>query len=197
MFEETVFQILAIVLIISAMTISIYYRHKANQAGDKISTREEGRLLLNLRRVFGLTLWLTILAYLINPGWLEWSSLPLPAWARFAGAAIMAACLPLVYWIFSSLGKNITPTIVTRQEHTLVTRGPYHWVRHPLYTVGFTLFFGFALLAANWFMLMMLLLGAVVLTQRTTLEESRLIERFGDDYRQYMQSTGRFFPKRF
>lgn len=196
MFEETVFQILAIVLITSAMTISIYYRHKANQAGDKISTREEGRLLLNLRRVFGLTLWLTILAYLINPGWLEWSSLPLPAWARFAGALIMAACLPLVYWIFSSLGKNITPTIVTRQEHTLVTRGPYHWVRHPLYTVGFTLFFGFALLAANWFMLVMLLLGAVVLTQRTTLEESRLIERFGDDYRQYMQSTGRFFPKR-
>ena len=196
MSEEKIFQILAIVLIASAMSVSIYYRHKANQAGYKISTRSEGKLLLNLRRIFGLTLWLTTLAYLVNPGWLEWSSLPLPAWARFTGAAIMAACLPLVYWIFSSLGKNVTPTIVTRKEHTLVTHGPYRWVRHPLYTVGFTLFFGLALLAANWFMLLVLLLGAVVLIQRTTLEEARLIERFGDDYRQYTQATGRFFPKR-
>jgi len=196
MSEETVFQILAIALIASAMSISIYYRHKANRAGDKISTRAEGKLLLNLRRVFGLTLWLTLLVYLVNPGWLGWSSLTLPAWARLTGAVTMAACLPLVYWIFSSLGKNVTPTVVTRREHALVTHGPYRWVRHPLYTVGFTLLFGFALLAANWFILVVLLLGAVVLIQRTDLEEAQLIERFGEDYRHYMQATGRFFPKR-
>jgi len=193
--EETVFQILAIVLITSAMSVSVYYRHKANQAGDEISPRTEGKLLLNLRRLFGLMLWSATLAYMINPRWLGWSSLPLPTWARLAGAAIMVACLPLIYWVFSSLGKNVTPTVVTRREHTLVTHGPYRWVRHPLYTVAFTLFVGLTLLAANWFLLVVLLLGAVVLAQRTTIEEAQLVERFGDDYRRYMQATGRYLPR--
>ena len=107
----------------------------------------------------------------------------------------MVACLPLIYWVFSSLGKNVTPTVVTRREHTLVTHGPYRWVRHPLYTVAFTLFVGFALLAANWFLLVVLLFGAVVLAQRTTIEEAQLVERFGDDYRRYMQAPGRYLPR--
>ena len=195
MIDETIYQILAIGLIGSALAISIYHRHQANRAGDEINTREEGGLLLNLRRVFGLLLWFSTLAYLINPGWLAWARMPLPDWSRLAGAALMAACLPLIYWVFSSLGKNVTPTVTIRREHSLVTHGPYRWVRHPLYTVGFMVFCGFALLSANWLTPLILLLGAVVIGQRTHIEEARLIERFGDEYRRYMQATGRYLPQ--
>jgi len=53
------------------------------------------------------------------------------------------------------LGKNLTDTVVTRKEHTLVTSGPYRWVRHPfLCGVGFER--GGQLAAtANWFYLLM------------------------------------------
>jgi protein-S-isoprenylcysteine O-methyltransferase Ste14 len=155
---------------------------------------EEGSLILNLRRLLGLTLWLSTFVYLINPDWMAWASVPLPSWLRWLGAAMMIVCLPLIYWTFSSLGKNVTPTVVTREEHNLVTHGPYRWVRHPLYIVGFLLFAGFSLLAANWFIFSVLLLGSFVLIERTSKEEELLEERFGDQYRDYMAHTGRFLP---
>jgi len=196
--NESIYQFVAIVLILATLSISIYYRSRAARSGEKISPIEEGRLILNLRRIFGLALWLSIFAYLINPRWMAWASLaslPLPDWARWLGAGLMALCVPLVYWLFSSLGKNVTSTVAIRKEHTLVTSGPYRWVRHPLYSVGFLAFSGFSLLAANWFIFATLLLAFGVLMQRTPIEERRLIERFGDDYLEYMQHTGRYLPR--
>jgi len=192
---ETVFQIAAIVLLLSGFSVSMYYRRKAAQSGEKISNRGEGGLIYNLRRLVGLGLWLGAFAYLVNPRWMAWSSLPLPAWARWAGAGVMLVCVPLIYWVFSSLGKNVTTTVAIRAQHSLVTEGPYRWVRHPLYTVGFLSFMGLSLLAANWFILLMLLLGTPVIAERTHIEEARLVERFGQQYRDYMRNTGRYLPK--
>jgi protein-S-isoprenylcysteine O-methyltransferase Ste14 len=192
---ENFFHIIAVILLLSGMSISIYFRHKANQTSEKIEVREEGSLILNLRRVFGSLLWLSALVYLVNPRWMGWSNLPLPDWLRWVGAGIMLVCIPLVYWVFNSLGKNVTPSVVTRQEHCLVTHGPYRWVRHPLYTVGFLMFIGLSLLAANWFIALMLVLGYIPLALRTPIEETHLVERFGDEYRAYMQRTGRYLPR--
>ena len=93
------------------------------------------------------------------------------------------------------LGNNVSPTVVTRKRHTLVTSGPYRWVRHPLYGMGFIAYTGFALLAENWFIALMAVLKLIILRIRLDQEEARLIERFGSEYRQYMQRTGRFLPK--
>jgi protein-S-isoprenylcysteine O-methyltransferase Ste14 len=193
--NESIYQIVAIVLFLATLSISIYYRSRAARSGEKVSPLEEGALILTLRRIFGLALWLAIFAYLINPSWMSWASLPLSSWLRWSGAAIMALCVPLFYWLFSSLGKNITPTVAIRKEHTLVTSGPYRWVRHPLYSVGFLAFSAFSLLAANWFIFALLALAFIVLMRRTPIEEKRLIEHFGDAYREYMQRTGRYLPR--
>jgi protein-S-isoprenylcysteine O-methyltransferase Ste14 len=40
-----------------------------------------------------------------------------------------------------------------------------------------------------------LLLGIIPISMRTPLEEGRLIEYFGDEYRDYMQHTGRYLPR--
>jgi len=177
------------------MSISIFFRRRADHLGEKISTDGEGVLILNLRRIFGLALWLSALAYLLSPHWMAWARLPLSPRVRWSGAALMVLCVPLIYWVFSSLGKNVTPTVAIRKEHTLVTHGPYRWVRHPLYSVGFLAFTGLSLLAANGFIFTTLLLCFPILMARTITEEARLVERFGDDYRDYMQRTGRYLPR--
>jgi protein-S-isoprenylcysteine O-methyltransferase Ste14 len=196
---ESIYHWIAVVSLVAAMSISIYYRSKANragsQSGDRIDVHQEGPWILNLRRIFGLGLWFSALAYLINPAWMSWAQLPLPAWMRWLGAVLMIACVPLIYWMFSSLGKNITPTVAIRNEHTLVTNGPYRWIRHPLYTFGFLAFIGLSLLSANWFIATMVCFGLPVILARTRIEEQQLIDRFGDDYRAYMQRTGRYFPR--
>jgi len=195
MYPENMYRITALILLLTALSISITYRRKAAKSGEAIKSDAEGRVILTLRNIFGLLGWLSAFLYLINPGWMAWAQLPLPSWFRWTGAAIMAMCIPFVYWVFSSLGMNVTPTVVTRQAHTLVMHGPYHWVRHPLYTVGFLAFTGYSILAANWFIFIMLTLATIILVMRTSIEEQYLIDRFGDDYRQYMSQTGRYLPR--
>lgn len=103
--------------------------------------------------------------------------------------------MPLALRVFRAIGTNTTPTVETREKHELVTTGPYRWVRLPLYTVGTMLFGPLSLLAANWFMGLASLVVLVMLMVRSRKEEEKLIERFGDEYREYMKRTGGLLPK--
>jgi protein-S-isoprenylcysteine O-methyltransferase Ste14 len=193
---DTIFRWIAIGAIGISITISAFYRRKAARSGERIShSQEEGWLLMCIRVFFGLGMWLSVLVYMINPGWLDWAQLDLPLWLRWAGAIVLVSCVPLIYWVFSSLDRNVTGTVAIRQEHQLVTHGPYHYVRHPLYTVGFCAFLGFTLMAANWLIACFVIGGMLILAKRTPLEEQRLLERFGEGYQQYMLTTGKYIPK--
>src|SRR5215216_972255 len=193
---ESVFRGIAATLLVAALSVSAYHRHRAEQASEEeISWREEGLPTIIALRSSGLALLLSVMAYLLNPRWMEWSSLSLPAWLRWSGAGLGAATLPLTYWVFRSLGKNITPTVETRENHELVTGGPYRWVRHPLYSVGTSFFVSLGIVAANWFMGLASLSVLVMLLIRLPKEEEKLIERFGDEYRAYIERTGRLLPR--
>jgi protein-S-isoprenylcysteine O-methyltransferase Ste14 len=98
-----------------------------------------------------------------------------------------------VQWV---LGKNFSPVLHVREEHTLVTEGPYRWVRHPMYTTMFVFGGGLLLLTANWIIGGPMLVAAVaVVLLRVDREEAVMIEQFGDEYREYMEHTGRFLPR--
>ena len=114
---------------------------------------------------------------------------------RWLGVGIGILCTISIYWLFSSIGSGISPTSATRKQHTLVTSGPYHWVRHPLYTVGSSMFISFGMMADNWFIAVLGVLAFITMASRTPKEEANLIEKFGDEYREYMKHTGRFLPK--
>jgi protein-S-isoprenylcysteine O-methyltransferase Ste14 len=133
--------------------------------------------------------------YLIIPGWMQWAGLPLPAWLRWMGAGIALLAIGLIYWTLAHVGKNLTSTVVVRSNATLVTSGPYRFVRHPFYAAGAIWLFGVSLLTANWFLGLGGLLLMFLLVLRTPKEEQKLIDRFGDQYRVYAATTGRFFPK--
>jgi len=193
--NETIFRLIAAAIVIVAISISLYHRLKAHKAGGSVSRKEEGMPILILLRLAGLAAWLSLLAYLINPRWLDWAVLPLPAWARWFGVGLGITALPLLYWLFSSIGLNITDTVTTRKSHTLVTHGPYRWVRHPLYTVGATLFISMGLLASNWFIIITSLVALGLLMLRLPKEEAMLLKAFGDEYREYMKRTGALLPR--
>ena len=100
-----------------------------------------------------------------------------------------------MYWTLNSFGKNLTDTVVTRAEATLVTHGPYRWVRHPFYVTTALLMASVTVLAANWLIGAGSLLVLGLLAVRTPKEERMLIEKFGQQYRDYTEKTGRFFPR--
>jgi protein-S-isoprenylcysteine O-methyltransferase Ste14 len=194
--NENIFRILAAVILFSGVGISTYYRRKADkETGEKLSRSADGNAMMTVIRVFGLVLWLSPVVYLVNPNWMAWSKIGLPDWTRWLGVAIGALCVPGIYWLFSSIGTGITPVSATRKEHKLSTSGPYRWVRHPLYTIGSSFYISFGLIADNWFIGLMGVLAFIAMAIRTPKEEANLIEKFGNEYREYMKRTGRFFPK--
>ena len=118
-----------------------------------------------------------------------------PPWVRWVGVGIGAVAMTLLVWTLRNLGKNLTDTVVTRREHTLVMKGPYRFVRHPFYDAVALAVVANALVAANWFLLAGGILGVALMVLRTSREEERLLARFGDSYRTYRERTGRFLPK--
>lgn len=196
--NETIFRILAAVILFTCIGISSYYRRKADKdSGEKVSRAVDGKVMMTFIRVGGLILWLSPLVYLVNPDWMAWSKMGLPEWVRWLGMVIGVLGAVLIYWLFSSIRSGITATSATRKEHTLVTSGPYRWIRHPLYTAGTALFIAFGMMADNWFIAGMGILTFIMMAIRTPKEEANLIEKFGDEYREYMKHTGAFLPKLF
>jgi protein-S-isoprenylcysteine O-methyltransferase Ste14 len=176
--------------------LSAWHRIRADRAGGRISRRHDGALVVTLLVTSGLAATAGLLAYLVNPAWMRWSQLDLPPWLRLEGIPLGVAALLLFAWIFRTLGGNVTATAQARENATLVTHGPYRYVRHPMYMTGLLLFLSFFLLTANWFIAVMCGADVAVLAARTTQEEANLVARFGDRYREYMRRTGRFLPRR-
>ncbi len=194
--NENIFRIFTAIILITGLSISAYYRRKADvDSGEKVSWKDEGLGMILALRTGGLVLWLSMLGYLIYPPLLVWSKVSLPEWIRWLGIGLGIVSVLLIYWMFSSIGSGITPTVATRSEHELVTKGPYRWIRHPLYTFGTLFFLSFALMIDSWFIALMAVLAIVLLSLRLPTEEALLIKKFGDEYRGYMKRTGRFLPK--
>jgi protein-S-isoprenylcysteine O-methyltransferase Ste14 len=194
--NENLFRISAALVLFTGMGISTYFRLKADkETGEKISRKADGTIMMTVIRLGGLVLWLSPLVYLVNPQWMAWSKLGLPEWARWLGVGAGILCVVLIYWLFSSIKSGITPTSATRTDHKLVTSGPYRWVRHPLYTVGASLFISYGIIADNWFIVALGILAFIAMAVRTPKEEANLIKKFGNEYREYMKHTGRFLPK--
>jgi protein-S-isoprenylcysteine O-methyltransferase Ste14 len=196
MTSEQQFRWCFILIFLATFSISAYFRRRARQSGETIPRGREGRLALLARTFFAAALYLSFITYMLNPKWMEWSSLPLPTWLRSLAAVAALGTLPLIYWVMVSLGKNVSETFLTKESHILVVHGPYRWVRHPLYTVGTIELACLSVVAANWFMMAMALIAFIAITMFVVpKEEADLIKKFGGAYREYQERTGKLAPR--
>jgi len=194
MTDDQFFQYILIAAVAILIPIAMYHRIRS-MTSEKLDRTKEGSAFLIARVVLAGPCIIGFLLYLINPEWMAWSSVPLPFWLRCVGIALGIPTGALLIWTFHSLGKNLTDTVVSRKDAYLVTIGPYRWVRHPFYVSFALAVLSNSLATANWFLFGMGAAAFVMLYLRTRIEEACLIERFGDDYRNYMKRTGRFFPR--
>jgi len=195
MSSETPYRIALVVVIVLTMAVTVYHRLQAAKSGEKLSRRDEGYLFAVVLRLAGFCLWVATFGYLFFPTFFQWAVMPIPAWLRWVGIGFGIFCSLLMYWTLSSLGKNLTDTVVIRANANLVTFGPYRWVRHPFYVTAALLMASVTVLTANWLIGLSSLLVLALLAVRTPKEEQMLIERFGDEYKEYIARTGRFFPR--
>ncbi len=124
----------------------------------------------------------------------------LPRWPRslspalsLAGAVLGIAGLSLLLAGLLRLGANLTPLPYPTARATLVTSGPYRLVRHPMYTGGIGLAFGWALFVQGSLTVLYAAALLAFLHFKASWEERRLLERF-PDYPAYRQRVPKLIP---
>jgi protein-S-isoprenylcysteine O-methyltransferase Ste14 len=124
------------------------------------------------------------------PVWTEWA---LREWAGAAAVALGLGGLLWCGWNFAVVGLG-TPAVWDAPKR-LVVRGPYRWVRNPMYVavgtaiLGQSLFFGSARLLPY-----VAIFGTILHLFVVFYEEPTLREQFGPDYQAYCRRVWRWLP---
>jgi len=198
--SENCFRIILLGLWVSLFSIRSYYAARLHLAGDRVAVRKEtaereSPWSVMLRLMVFLLLIASLVIYAVKPTWMRWFILSVPSWLRWSGAILGVLSLPLLVWVQRALGGQWSAGLQLREEHALVTSGPYRWVRHPMYSVIFIFLAALCLVSANWLFAVGSVVAIVVLYRRIDREEAMMIEQFGDEYRSYMERTGRLVPR--
>lgn len=137
------------------------------------------------------------LALFLSHGW--WLSQNdgrvLDTWVLWLGVVFMGLSLPLLYWVHHSLGAYFSARLVLQPEHSIIQNGPYRWIRHPMYSVGFLYLIGAGLLSHSWIVGIVPTLSFTLLVWLRIQDEERMLCDLSEEYVEYMKRTGRFLPR--
>jgi protein-S-isoprenylcysteine O-methyltransferase Ste14 len=185
---------IAAALMVALLVVAAYHRIRSQLGGESLDRRREGWGLLIGIRLAGLVGAVTVFMAL-RDSLGAWAYVSLPVSIRWSGIAALAASVAWLSWMFVSLGRNLTDTVVTRQTAVFVESGPYRFVRNPMYTGLLMIGLSLGMALATWVAPAVFGVVFLLLALRTAREEHHLIARFGDQYRDYMKRVGRFFPR--
>lgn len=139
--------------------------------------------------------YLVLVLYPVSP-WVDFAHFDLPLWFRWTiGGGLLVVYLVFFVWTHVALGRHWSGLLEVHEDHALITSGPFHYVRHPMYASFFLATFGVIVFTANWFIGGLYFLATVFMyASRVSLEEKMMIDTFGDAYREYMENTSRLIP---
>ena len=129
------------------------------------------------------------------PHWLRQRVLPeTDVTLQWLGLVVTA--IGVVFAILARLwiGKNWSGTITIKEQHELIQNGPYRLVRHPIYTGLLLAYLGTAIVHGElrgFIGFFLLLLGFGL---KLRMEESFMVQQFGDTYINYKSRVKALVP---
>jgi protein-S-isoprenylcysteine O-methyltransferase len=144
-------------------------------------------------------LWLVILCCLtaaIAGLWFPRSQLPGPRWLLlWLATALLAMGLTVRWLAIVSLGRFFTVDVAIHQQHVLVSKGIYRYVRHPSYSGLLLAFAGLGVFFGTWLALSALTVPLwLAFSARIRREEAALLQGLGASYSSYCARTKRLLP---
>ncbi len=109
----------------------------------------------------------------------------------YAAVAMVFLGIALAVWARFILGRNWSGAVTVKENHTLVTRGPYSIVRNPIYTGFLLAMLGTAIAHREVRVLVATGLVFFLLLSKIAVEERFMAEQFGaayDDYRRRVKA---------
>ena len=120
--------------------------------------------------------------------------LPYPGYFFWIGAMLTLAGLLFTAWARTHLGRNWSGLVTIKQDHELITSGPYSIVRHPIYTGLLLAFVGSALARSELRGILAVVLVFWALWRKLRIEERWMLDQFGDAYREYSGRVAALIP---
>jgi protein-S-isoprenylcysteine O-methyltransferase Ste14 len=128
------------------------------------------------------------------PSWLMVQLIP-GGWSRYWFAVLLVVLgLAFSIWARRVLGTNWSGTVAVKVGHELVNRGPYRWVRHPIYTGILIALLGSGLAAGEVRGVLAFLIALIALWFKSQAEERWMLGEFGDRYVAYRRTTWALLP---
>jgi len=190
---DNIFPIFFLIGLVVGSGIRAWYSRKYKQ--DKTAIfREEGVAVGLLASLWGLAMLIPL--FYVFTHWLDFVNYDLPAWAGGVGVVTFAIALWLLWRSHADLGRSWSVTTEIKERHALVTNGVFRYVRHPMYAAHMLWGIAQALLIQNWIAgLASLVIFIPLYLLRVSCEERMMLEQFGEEYRLYMNRTGRLVPR--
>jgi protein-S-isoprenylcysteine O-methyltransferase Ste14 len=115
--------------------------------------------------------------------------------SAYAGLCFVVFGLILRWSAIVTLRRYFTVDVAIRENHMIVDRGVYRFLRHPAYSGNLISFFGLALFFANWLTFIIIFLPILfAFLSRIRIEENVLLAQFGEKYSHYSERTKRLIP---
>ncbi len=113
---------------------------------------------------------------------------------QWTSALIALVGLGLALWARLTLGRNWSAAVAIKQDHTLITSGPYRAIRHPIYTALLLLLLATCLAVRAPFSIAGFVLMALSCWIKLRAEEAMMREAFPEHYPPYAARTKRLVP---
>ena len=136
-----------------------------------------------------------LILYLIAPPWWTWTHLPLGELIQWLGIVLAIPPIFFLVWVHRHLDTQWSIALELREEHKLITSGPYKRIRHPMYLGIFVYTIGLMLISSDLLVFIFFAFSIWVNYIRIPDEEQMMIDEFGDEYREYMKHTGKLLPR--
>ncbi len=113
---------------------------------------------------------------------------------EITGAAICIYGLIVTLWARFTLAGNWSGNVTFKRDHELIRTGPYHFVRHPIYTGLLVMFAGTAIAIGQLRGAISLLSITIGFWIKLNQEERLLVRHFPDDYPAYQREVKALVP---
>ncbi|HUJ07727.1 MAG TPA: isoprenylcysteine carboxylmethyltransferase family protein [Streptosporangiaceae bacterium] len=109
------------------------------------------------------------------------------------GLAVFVLGLALAIWARVYLGRNWGTPMSQKDDPELVTSGPYHRVRHPIYSGIILAMIGTTIAVSLYWLVAVAMIGAYFIYS-AFVEERNMVRLFPGSYPEYKRSTKMLIP---
>ncbi|MDO8599608.1 MAG: isoprenylcysteine carboxylmethyltransferase family protein, partial [bacterium] len=113
---------------------------------------------------------------------------------RIIGCFGLVPGMALRIWAQATIGVQWTAGIKPGNGHTPVCRGPYYWIRHPIYASYVMMAPGLFLATEDWLLGGLAAAYTLLSVARIPAEERQLVSRFAETYARYQRTTDGLIP---